>query len=88
MCSGQRDQCKINGVYHGINGIVEYLGRPRQSEEGWRTRVIPLHWRAKLEVDDLQIEEQLVEVTKVVELEGWTTVFWRVQAESVVLTRR
>ena len=75
VCSGQRDQYKTNGGYHGRNYVMGCLGRPRRSEEGWRTRVIPLHWRAKVVVEDLQIEEQLVKVTKVLELEGWTTVF-------------
>jgi len=75
-------------------------GRPRRSQEGWRTKVIPLYWRAKViplywrakvDVEDLQIEIKLVGVTNMVKLEGCTTVEpndWRVQAESVVLTRR
>jgi len=53
--------------------------------------VIPLYWRAKVDVEDLQIEIKLVGVTNMVKLEGWTTVEpndWRVQVESVVLTRR
>jgi len=78
---------------HGRGGTDQFrtYGRPRRSQEGWRTKVIPLYWRAKVDVEDLQIEIKLVGVTNMVKLEGWTTVEpndWRVQVESVVLTRR